>query len=203
MLTEEVIRKVSEKFSGIEKKDLAYSGGNSGEYDAVTLLIRKAEYLAKKRHVPLANVITNPEALSEVYDEMAKIKKLNIHDILYWLERWKVFYPIPNAKEIIQKHYREMSKEIHAKIFESFINMAIRKALLDRVLIEELTKLIDIMIVSILNTINNCCNRKEKEYVLNHLNKKDFKGTWKCWINIFRDEVCRSIEEQYEYAEKQ
>jgi len=92
--------------------------------------------------------------------------------MLYWLERWGVFYPVPNTKEFIQKLYKELSQEIHANLAKILFNTIFRELLLDRFLMAQIIDVIDIMIVATLNTVNNVIPKMEAK--LEHLNKEDF-----------------------------
>ena len=140
-------------------------------YDTVTLFIKISEKLSKDLRAPLEEVTKYP---NKVYEEMYREMKvrLNIYDILFWLVRWNVFRPIPDAKEKITKLYKDLSEEIHGNI-EKLTYSIIRKLFLNT-FSTIITNIVDLTIVAVLNTVDDVLDIKAKAKAVSYLKSTDF-----------------------------
>ena len=68
--------------------------------------------------------------------------------------------------------YKELSQEMHANLEKTALNMVFRRCFLDEFLMTSITKLIDIMIVVTLNTVNNIM--LGKNVISTYLNNEAF-----------------------------
>ena len=142
--------------------------------DTVTLFVKEVENYAGIRKIPVRKVIEDSRLRSLVLDRISSSrlsKGLKISDILYWLNRWKVFDPIPNSTNIIKELYRNLSDEAHGNLPKAIRSIALREFFLDKFLLLSVTNVIDIMVVTILNTIKNTV--PESYNALNQIDKEN------------------------------
>ena len=135
-------------------------------YDSVTIFMEISEELSEDLKVPLEEVIKYP---NKVYEEMYREMKarLNIYDILFWLVRWNVFRPIPDAKEKITKLYKDLSEEIHGNIEK--LTYSITRKLFLNTFPTIITNIVDLTIVAVLNTVDNVLDIKAKAKAISYL----------------------------------
>lgn len=119
--------------------------------DSVVKFLKDVSDKSRGLGAPIEDIIKTPEEFS--------VNSPKIYDVTRWLEEWNVFQPIPNVTKLIEQKYRKLSQEVHGKTLELYLRGAIAIAALDK-LMEEITEIIDLILVGTLNTMRNLAPEK-------------------------------------------
>jgi len=81
-------------------------------------------------------------------------------DVVYWLDKWKVFSPIINANDFLMSRWKSLSEAIHGRLSSLALKMA--ETSIPQYFIKELTYVADVTMLGTLNTIRNLRYNKIK-----------------------------------------
>lgn len=113
--------------------------------DSVPTFIKRVKYKAKECNLDTRTILLQAAKY--------RIRTPNFYDIVYWLDRWKVFTPIPDPNKFFKKRYSNLSETIHGYLNPLVINLV--TSTLPEYSIQELTYIIDSILLGSLNTIRN------------------------------------------------
>jgi len=115
------------------KKDTVPEFNNSVKYKERLLKITKL------------SILFNPDKYG--------IRTPKFYDVVYWLDKWKAFTPIANAQVFLRKRYVNLSQTIHGYLDPLSINII--KSRVPKIYLQELTYILDCILVGVLNAIRN------------------------------------------------
>ena len=137
---------------------------------------RLVRFLSRTRNKQELRDSVGPAVLHlEHFNWVTSLPKVKVTDIIDWLEEWGVLPRNLRLGSYIKDTWRRLCVEIHGDLLKGFTRKVWRDESMD-VLIDELFKLSDILLLGLLNTIENTAK--------NRLWRVDDEAwaSWKKWI---------------------
>ena len=104
-------------------------------------LLRKAHGTINDEQIGMAMIATNTQVF--------------MRDVIYWLRRWEV---LPKSLNLLST-WKKLCGEVHGDILKIMQRILLHDKALN-IIAEDFLQLIDICLLALFNTINNCCKHK-------------------------------------------